>query len=116
MTGDARIGVLGRGTVGSAFAKLLADSGAEIEAAAGRRAEIVGVLSRSEGDFERILADSEIIVELIGGIDPAHMTGNFCAGRQINSTASLQRLKRANFEFFPLFGFAGIQSVVEPNQ
>ena len=30
-----------------------------------------GVLTRSRGDFEEILAGSDLIVELIGGVDPA---------------------------------------------
>ena len=43
----------------------------EIERFTGRRPVIAGVLTRSRGDFEEILADSELIVELIGGIEPA---------------------------------------------
>ena len=48
-----RIGLLGRGTVGGAFAELLAERADAVEAATGRRPEIAGVLTRSEGDFER---------------------------------------------------------------
>ena len=43
----------------------------QVEAIAGRRPELAGVLRRSEGDFDEILADSDIVVELIGGTDPA---------------------------------------------
>ena len=37
----------------------------------GRAPVIVGVLTRHGGDFEEILEGSELIVELIGGIEPA---------------------------------------------
>src|ERR687891_385228 len=67
----ARIGVLGRGTVGGAFAEQLAERAFQVEAISGRRPELAGVLSRSEGSFEDILAGADIIVELIGGTDPA---------------------------------------------
>ena len=66
-----RIGLLGRGTVGAAFAELLAERADAVEAATGRRPEIAGVLTRSEGDFGEILAGSDLIVELMGGTEPA---------------------------------------------
>ncbi len=66
-----RIGLLGRGTVGAAFAELLAERADAVEAATGRRPELSGVLTRSEGDFGAILERSDLIVELMGGIDPA---------------------------------------------
>jgi homoserine dehydrogenase len=66
-----RIGLLGRGTVGGAFEELVSSRAEMVEAVTGRRPEISGVLNRREGDFEEILAGSDVIVELIGGIDPA---------------------------------------------
>src|SRR3954466_8762217 len=66
-----RIGLLGRGTVGGAFAELLPARAAQIEAITGMRPEITGVLRRNEGDFEQILEGSDLIVEVIGGIEPA---------------------------------------------
>jgi len=66
-----RVGLLGHGTVGSAFASLLAERAAAIEAATGRRPEIAGVLTRSRGSFDDILASSDAVVELMGGIEPA---------------------------------------------
>jgi homoserine dehydrogenase len=66
-----RIGLLGRGTVGGAFHDLLTERAETVAAASGRRPEITGVLRRSEGDIDRILAESDLIVELIGGIEPA---------------------------------------------
>ena len=72
MSGEpARIGLLGRGTVGGAFEALVAERADAVEAVCGRRPEISGVLTRSEGDFDSILASSDVIVELMGGIEPA---------------------------------------------
>ena len=48
-----RIGLLGRGTVGGAFAELLAERADAVEAATGRRPEISGVLTRERGRLRR---------------------------------------------------------------
>ena len=66
-----RIGLLGRGTVGAAFAELLVERADAVEAATGRRPELAGVLTRGEGDFAEILERSDLVVELMGGTDPA---------------------------------------------
>ncbi len=66
-----RVGLLGHGTVGSAFAALVDERAEHVAAITGLRPEVSGVLTRSRGDFEEILRDSDLIVELIGGIDPA---------------------------------------------
>lgn len=66
-----RVGLLGHGTVGAAFEQLLSERADTIAHVTGCRPEVSGVLTRSRGDFEQILADSDLIVELIGGIDPA---------------------------------------------
>lgn len=66
-----RVGLLGHGTVGSAFEDLLAERADAIAVATGRRPEISGVLTRSRGSFDEILAGSDAIVELIGGLEPA---------------------------------------------
>src|SRR3954468_15741270 len=66
-----RVGLLGHGTVGGAFDALLQQRAEAIEATVGLRPEVSGVLTRSRGDFEEILAGSDLIVELIGGIEPA---------------------------------------------
>jgi homoserine dehydrogenase len=68
---ELRVGLLGNGTVGSAFARLLQERGAELARLTGRRPTICGVLTRSSGDFPSILASCEVLVELIGGIEPA---------------------------------------------
>jgi homoserine dehydrogenase len=66
-----RVGLLGHGTVGSAFHELLDERADAIEASFGVRPEISGVLTRSRGDFEDILERSDLVVELIGGVEPA---------------------------------------------
>jgi homoserine dehydrogenase len=66
-----KVGLLGHGTVGAAFEQLLAERADAVEHITGRKPEVTGVLTRSRGDFEEILAGSDLIVELIGGIDPA---------------------------------------------
>jgi homoserine dehydrogenase len=66
-----RVGLLGHGTVGSAFHELLDERAGAIEAAVGTRPEIAGVLTRSRGDLDEILEGSDLVVELIGGVEPA---------------------------------------------
>jgi homoserine dehydrogenase len=66
-----RVGLLGHGTVGSAFAELLAERAADVEAATGRRPEITGVLTRTRGDAAEVIDGSDLVVELIGGLEPA---------------------------------------------
>jgi homoserine dehydrogenase len=66
-----RVGLLGRGTVGGAFAELLPQHAARIERMTGLRPELCGVLTTSSGSFEEILESSDLIVELIGGLEPA---------------------------------------------
>jgi homoserine dehydrogenase len=71
MSEPFRVGLLGHGTVGSAFAALLAERADAIAAATGRRPEVSGILTRSQGSFDEILSGSDAVVELIGGLDPA---------------------------------------------
>jgi homoserine dehydrogenase len=105
-----RIGLLGRGTVGGAFAELLADRAGAIEAASGRRPEISGVLTRSEGDFGEILGRSDLLVELIGGTEPAreYVLEALRAGVPV-VTANKQLLARHADELFEVAREAGVQ-------
>ena len=66
-----KVGLLGHGTVGSAFETLLAERAVAVEAVTGARPELAGVLTRSRGAFDEILERSDLVVELIGGLDPA---------------------------------------------
>ncbi len=105
-----RIGLLGRGTVGAAFADLLAERAGAVEAATGRRPEIAGVLTRSEGDFGAILERSDLIVELLGGTDPARdfVLDAMRAGRPV-VTANKQLLAQHGDELFAVAREAGVQ-------
>src|SRR3954468_10646197 len=71
MADNVNVGILGSGTVGSAFRRLLNERADMVEEVSGRGPRVSGVLSRKQGDFDRILSRSEIVVELIGGIRPA---------------------------------------------
>src|SRR5690349_8513311 len=62
-----RIGLLGRGNVGSAFVSELQDLAGSIRREFGFDLQLKGVLRRSEGDFQEILETSDVIVELMGG-------------------------------------------------
>ncbi len=89
------------GTVGGSFIEQLEERAFQVEAISGRRPELAGVLRRSEGDFEEILADSDIIVELIGGTDPArdYVLRALRAGKHV-ITANKQLVARHGDELF----------------
>jgi homoserine dehydrogenase len=96
--------------VGGAFATLLVERADEVAAAAGRRPEVSGVLSRSDGDFDAILDQSEIVVELIGGTDPArdYVLRALGAGRHV-VTANKQLIAQHGDELFEAARAAGVQ-------
>src|SRR4051795_3531541 len=66
-----RVGLLGHGTVGAALHELIDERADAIHSTTGVRPEVVGVLTRSRGEFEDIVERSDLVVELIGGIEPA---------------------------------------------
>ena len=105
-----RVGVLGHGTVGSAFAELLEERADAIETEVGRRPEISGVLTRSRGDFDDILERSELVVELMGGIDPTreYVLRALQAGRHV-VTANKQLLSQHGEEVFDAARQGGVQ-------
>ena len=96
-----RIGLLGHGTVGGAFATLLEERADEIAAVTGLRPELVGVLTRSRGDFADILERSDLIVEVMGGLEPArgHVLAAMAAGRHV-VTANKQLLSQHGEELW----------------
>ena len=106
----ARIGLLGRGTVGSAFHDLVRDRADAVAATSGRRPELSGVLRRSDGDFDEILAGSDIVVELIGGTDPArdYVLRSLQAGKHV-VTANKQLIAQHGDELFEAARQAGVQ-------
>ncbi|HYM45305.1 MAG TPA: homoserine dehydrogenase [Solirubrobacteraceae bacterium] len=96
-----RVGLLGHGTVGSAFAVLLSERAAEIERMNDRRPVISGVLTRTQGSFEEVLSGAELVVELIGGIEPAreYLLAAMRAGKDVVS-ANKQLLSQYGEELF----------------
>jgi homoserine dehydrogenase len=108
--GPFRVGLLGHGTVGAAFAGLLGERAEAIEAEVGRRPEISGVLTRGRGDFDDILERSDLIVELMGGIDPArdYVLRALSAGRHV-VTANKQLLSQHGEEIFDAARAGGVQ-------
>jgi homoserine dehydrogenase len=101
MPDSFRIGLLGHGTVGAAFASLVAERADAIEAEVGLRPELSGILTRSQGDFGDLLEGSDLIVELIGGIEPAreYVLRALEGGRHV-VTANKQLLSRHGEEVF----------------
>jgi homoserine dehydrogenase len=82
---NLRVGLLGAGSVGSQVAKLLLEHGEELAARVGASLELVGIAVRDlhakrdvdlpshlfTTDAESLILGSDIVVELIGGIEPA---------------------------------------------
>lgn len=85
------VGLLGHGTVGSAFATLLEQRADAIAPITGMRPELSGVLTRSRGDFEDLLERSDLIVEVMGGVEPArdYVLRAMRAGRHVVSANKL---------------------------
>jgi homoserine dehydrogenase len=109
-SGPFRVGLLGHGTVGSAFQELLESRADAIEAEVGMRPEISGVLTRSRGDFDDILERSHLIVELIGGTDPAreYVLRALGSGRHV-VTANKQLLSQFGEEIYDAAREGGVQ-------
>ena len=108
--GSFRVGLLGHGTVGRAFAELLADQASRIELVTGLRPELSGILTRTQGSFEDLLARSDLVVEVMGGIDPARewVLGAIQAGRHV-VTANKQLLSRYGEELWEAAREHGVQ-------
>jgi homoserine dehydrogenase len=105
-----RVGLLGHGTVGSAFAELLEARAGAVEHVTGLHPQISGVLTRSRGSFDEILANSDLIVEVMGGIDPArdHVLRAIGAGKHV-VTANKQLLARHGEELWDCARSHGVQ-------
>jgi homoserine dehydrogenase len=105
-----RVGLLGHGTVGAAFAELLPLHAERIERITGLRPELSGVLTRSRGSFEEILERSDLIVELMGGIEPTrdYLLRALHGGRHV-VTANKQLLSRYGEELWEAARVSGVQ-------
>ncbi len=108
--GVFRVGLLGHGTVGAAFAELLPRHAARIERITGLRPELCGVLTTTSGSFEEILEDADLIVELMGGIEPSreYLLRAMQAGRHI-VTANKQLLSQHGEELWEEARVQGVQ-------
>jgi homoserine dehydrogenase len=104
------VGLLGYGTVGSAFAKLLEERAGQIERITERRPVVCGTLTTTRGSFQEILDGSELIVELIGGIEPAraYLLAALGAGKHV-VTANKQLLSQHGEELFEAARLGGAQ-------
>jgi homoserine dehydrogenase len=123
---DVPVALLGYGTVGSAVARLLAESADDIERATGHRLRVVRALVRTT-DKERDLQPPDgalttefadirdddsitIVAEVMGGLDP---TGDYVlellrAGKAV-ITANKQLVARRGAELFEAASAAGVQ-------
>ena len=80
-----RVGLLGAGSVGSQVARLLLEHGDELTQRVGARLELVGIAVRDVDarrdvdlprelfttDAESLILGSDIVIELMGGLEPA---------------------------------------------
>jgi homoserine dehydrogenase len=110
MAATFRIGLLGHGTVGSAFAELLAERADAFVPITGMRPEVTGILTRSQGSFESVLEDADLVVELLGGIEPAreYVLRAMKAGRHVVS-ANKQLLSQHGEELWACAREHGVQ-------
>src|ERR687885_703494 len=105
-----RLGLLGHGTVGSAFATLWAERADEIAAVTGLRPQVSGVLTRSRGTFDEILEGADLIVEVMGGLEPArdYVLRAMAAGRHV-VTANKRLLSQYGEELWAAAREHGVQ-------
>ncbi len=126
MSVDVPVALLGYGTVGSAVARLLAESAEDIERATGHRLRVVRALVKDvdkerelqppEGvlttEFADIRDDASIgvVAEVMGGLDPTgdHVLELLRAGKAV-ITANKQLVARRGAELFEAASEAGVQ-------
>jgi homoserine dehydrogenase len=104
------VGLLGFGTVGSAFAALLSERAEHVQALTGRLPVLGEPLTTSRGSFSEILDGSDLIVELIGGIEPAreYVLAALHAGKHVVS-ANKQLLSQHGEELLEAARAGGAQ-------
>jgi homoserine dehydrogenase len=123
---DVGVALLGYGTVGAAVARMLDESGDEIERATGHQLRVVRALVRDVGrerafppgdgvltsDFGAILNDPSIrvVAEVMGGLEPAgqHVRALLRAGKSVVS-ANKQLVAREGADLFAIASAAGVQ-------
>jgi homoserine dehydrogenase len=123
---DVGVGLLGYGTVGAAVARMLSESGDEIERATGHRLRVVRALVRDPAkersfapddgvltsDFETLRDDPaiDVIAEVMGGLEPAggYVRELLRAGKPVVS-ANKQLVAREGADLFAIASAAGVQ-------
>jgi homoserine dehydrogenase len=128
--GTVGVGLLGRGTVGSAVIRLLHDHARDIERRAGCRVEVVRVAvrdparhrddlvppDRMTNDPRQVIADPtvDVVCELIGGADPAGslILEALAAGKHV-VTANKEVLSTRGRELFDAADAAGVDLAFE---
>jgi homoserine dehydrogenase len=123
---DVGVGLLGYGTVGAAVARMLSESGDEIERATGHRLRVVRALvrdPRKERSFapdDGVLTDDfgtlrddpaiDVVAEVMGGLDPAggYVRELLRAGKPVVS-ANKQLVAREGADLFAIASAAGVQ-------
>jgi len=105
-----RIGVLGHGTVGRAVTELVADRAGHIESITGMCPEVTGILTTRSGSFDEVLEGADLVVEVMGGLDPAreYVLRAMAAGRHV-VTANKMLLARHGEELWAAARFHGVQ-------
>jgi homoserine dehydrogenase len=108
--GPVMVGLLGHGTVGAAVASMIEQRADAIASLTGRPPTVCGVLTRSSGSFAEILDRSEVVIELIGGIEPArgYVLEALRAGRHV-VTANKQLICEHGEELFAAARQSGVQ-------
>jgi homoserine dehydrogenase len=96
--------------VGAAFAELVEQRADAVEEATGRRPEIRGVLTRSDGQAEQIIEECDLVVELMGGTEPArdYVLEALRGGKPV-VTANKQLLAQHGDELCDVAREAGVQ-------
>jgi homoserine dehydrogenase len=123
---DVGVGLLGYGTVGAAVARMLSESGDEIERATGHRLRVVRALVRDpakERSFAAgagVLTDNfatlrddptiDVVAEVMGGLEPAgdYVRELLRAGKPVVS-ANKQLVAREGADLFAIASAAGVQ-------
>jgi homoserine dehydrogenase len=107
---DFKIGLLGHGTVGAATDALVGARADRIAEITGRRPVVSGVLTRSRGDVADVIAGADLVVEVMGGLEPArtYVLDAIAAGKHV-VTANKQLLSIHGEEIWAAARKAGVQ-------
>lgn len=107
---DFRIGLLGHGTVGGAFATLVAERADRVAQITGQRPRVTGVLTRSQGEVGEVIAGADLVIEVMGGLEPArtYVLEAIAAGRHV-VTANKQLLSVHGEELWAAAREHGVQ-------